>query len=48
MQIEKFKWETDNRQMKTQINVLLQIVRIALEENVQLDMTQCHKGLNLD
>lgn len=39
MQIKMFKWETDNRQTKTQINALLQIVKIALEENVQIDMT---------
>ena len=39
MQIKMFRWETDNRQMKTQIIALIQIVKTALEENVQIDMT---------
>ena len=39
MQIKTFRWETDNRQMKTQINAQLQIEKTALEENVQIDMT---------
>lgn len=48
MQIKKFEGETNNRQIKTQINVLLQTVKIALQENVHINMTQCRKGLNLD